>query len=153
MEIATERLRLRPWSSADLGSLHRIWSDPQTIWWGPNVSLEQTAVMLEKIQRQGGWFAVEHEGRIVGNVFLRASPRTGGVLELGYHFESDSWGRGFATEAAKALLATAGRNPVEAPVVPENARSRRVMEKLGFRISGQLTHAGRLHDLWVLRVS
>ncbi len=145
----TARLKLRPWTSEDLEALHRVWSDPLTIWWGAHEQLEQTRALLEKILAQDGWWAVEHEGEVVGNVFLRASPRRPEVLELGYHFRSAYWGKGFATEAALALLETAKGKVVEAPVVPENVRSRRVMRKLGFSVAGQIMQADRLHDLWI----
>lgn len=148
MDLATARLRLGPWTEADLDALHRLWSDPQTIWWGPNQTLEQTRALFQRLQQQGGWWAVEHEGVIVGNVFLRASPRTPGVLELGYHFLPACWGRGFATEAARAVLDTAPGARVEAPVVPENTRSQEVVKRLGFTVTGQLMHSGRLHQLW-----
>lgn len=150
VELITERLRLRPWAVEDLEALHRLWSDAQTIWWGPHETLDQTRALLEKIERQGGWWAVERDGEIVGNVFLRQSRDHVGALELGYHFRSTCWGQGFATEAARAVLATASGKTVEAPVVPENARSQHVLRKLGFAIAGQLMHAGRLHDLWRL---
>jgi RimJ/RimL family protein N-acetyltransferase len=150
MDLLTERLRLRPWADGDFDSLHRLWSDPATIWWGASQTLEETRVVMAKILRQGGWWAVNHDDVIVGNVFLRESPRATGMLELGYHFLPASWGQGFATEAARAVLETAPPGArVEATVVPENARSQRVVMKLGFLISGPLMHSGRLHDLWV----
>jgi RimJ/RimL family protein N-acetyltransferase len=148
MELKTERLRLRPWTSADVEALHLVWSDPQTIWWGAHTALEQTAALFSKIESQG-WWAVEHENDIVGNVFLRTSPRDSQRLELGYHIRSKYWGRGVATEAARALLATANGKVVEAPVVPDNGRSQSVMRKLGFTISGQVMLADRVHDLWL----
>ena len=154
MELSTERLHLRPWTDADLDALHRIWSDPKTIWWGHCETLERTRTILEKIRQQHDWWwAVECEGEIIGDVFLRPSPRTEGVLELGYHFVSMSWGHGYATEAVRAVLPTRNGKPVEATIVPENERSRSVARKLGFTIAGQVMHSGRLHDLWVLQGS
>src|SRR3954470_18879082 len=130
MEIYTERLRLRPWVDADLEALHQLWSDPQTIWWGAHTRLEQTKELMKKIATEGGWWAVEHEGKIVGNVFLRPSRSDGLTLELGYHIRSDSWGKGFATESARAVMAMSNGNRVEAPIVPENMKSQRVIRKL-----------------------
>jgi RimJ/RimL family protein N-acetyltransferase len=149
VEVRSQRLRLTPWTEAELPALHRLWSDAETIWWGAHTSLEQTRAMLEKIRAQGGWWAVHLGAEIIGNVFLRASPRDASALELGYHFLPTAWGRGYATEAARALLETAKGRLVEAPVVPGNARSQSVMKKLGFSIARQITHAGRLHDLWI----
>lgn len=150
MDLTTPRLRLRPWRPSDLEALHRVWSDPRTIWWGPHTTLDQTRSLLARLEAEGGWWAVEHRGEVVGNVFLRPSRREAGALELGYHLHGDWWGQGLATEAAAALLATAPGQPVEAPVVRENARSRRVLEKLGFTLAGEVAHAGRPHLLYRL---
>lgn len=151
-ELTTERLRLRPWTSDDLEALHLVWSDPQTIWWGAHTKFEQTVAMFQKIEGQGGWWAIEFQNEIVGNVFLRPSPRDAEKLELGYHVRSDFWGKGIATEAAHALLLASARlKAVEATVVPDNTASQKVMTKLGFRIVRQLMHAGRIHDLWELQ--
>lgn len=49
--------------------------------------------------------------------------------------------------------ACANGKPVEAPVVPDNVRSQRVLRKLGFAITGQLMVANRMHDLWRLSKS
>ncbi len=153
MHLVTERLQLRPWTTADLDALHQLWSDPTTIWWGAHVSLEQTRELLQQIEREGGWWAVEYAGQVVGNVFLRPSHHDPEALELGYHLRSPYWGQGFATEAARALLATTSGKLIEAIVVPDNARSQAVVRKLGFTVGGQRTHAGALHDVWQLQRS
>ena len=149
--IRTQRLLLTRWTEAELPALHRLWSNAETIWWGPNETLEQTRALLAKIQAQGGWWAVHLDAEIIGNVFLRTSPRDSSALELGYHFLPTAWGKGYATEAARALLETAPGRAVEAPVVPDNLRSQAVMKKLGFSIARQIMHAGRVHDLWLKR--
>ncbi len=146
MKLVTERLVLTPWTVDELDDFHRLWSDPKTIWWGANTSVDQSREKLERILTQPTWWAVRRGGEFLGNVFLRQSPRRAGVLELGYHFLSTTWGHGYATEASRAVLQT--DRLVEAPVVPENARSQRVMKKLGFSLVGQLMHWERLHDLW-----
>ena len=146
MKLVTERLVLTPWTVDELDDFHRLWSDPKTIWWGANTSVDQSRQMLERILNQPTWWAVRRDGDLLGNVFLRPSPRREGVLELGYHFLSTTWGHGYATEAARAVLQP--DRLIEAPVVPENARSQRVMKTLGFSIAGQLMHWERLHDLW-----
>lgn len=148
MKLVTERLVLTPWTVDELADFHRLWSDPQTIWWGANTKVEQSSEMLGRIMTQPTWWAVRRDGAFLGNVFLRQSPRRAEVLELGYHFLSTTWGHGYATEAAGTVLKTAGQRHLEATVVPENTRSQRVMTKLGFNIVGQLMHSGRLHDLW-----
>lgn len=151
MELLTSRLRLRPWTEDDVEALHRLWSNAQTIWWGANTSLAQTAETLKTILAQEGWWAVELQAELIGNVFLRPSRRQPGFLELGYHFLPSSWGQGFATESARRVLEYVPQNDVEATVVPDNLRSQAVVRKLGFEVVGQVMHAGRLHDHWLLR--
>jgi [ribosomal protein S5]-alanine N-acetyltransferase len=148
MELVTARLRLRPWSADDLDAFHRLWSDPKTIWWAPSASRDESRKVLEKVLSQRTWWAVLLGDDVIGNVFLRPSPRRPQVLELGYHFRSTWWGNGYAPEAARAVLATAPAVLVEAPVVADNERSRQVVTKLGFRVAAQIVHAGRPHDLW-----
>ncbi len=78
-------------------------------------------------------------GEFLGWVSLRPgeAPRDGG--ELGYRFRRTAWGRGFATEAASALLARAfeemGFPRVFATTYEANLGSQRVMEKLGMELA------------------
>ena len=125
---------------------HRIWSDPLTILWGALTSVEESRTLLSRaIER--GWFAVEHNGVIVADVFIRVSKHDSAALELGYHFVSTEWGKGFATEVCRAVMATLRGQRVQAAIVPENIRSRRVATKLGMAIVGQVIEASLLHDL------
>lgn len=87
-------------------------------------------------------------GRLVGAVFLvRWAPHHRRV-DLGYYLASDTWGRGYATEAARAALGfafgTLGVWRVEAETTPDNEPSKRVMRRLGFRYEARLE--GRLAD-------
>jgi RimJ/RimL family protein N-acetyltransferase len=151
MLMTTERLRLRPFNEDDLDALHRIWSDPATIWWGAFSSIDQSRQLLARAIANG-WVAVENEGVIIGDVFVRPSRHDAGALELGYHFVSSEWGKGFATEACRGVLSTVSRQRVQAPIVRDNARSRRVATKLGMAIVGQVMEGGLLHDLWEIRL-
>lgn len=79
----------------------------------------------------GQRYAVRRWGRFIGMVGLGGSP-----LTLGYMFAPHAQGRGFATEAARALLRhsfqTKSITAVLAAVFDDNQASRRVLEKLGF---------------------
>jgi RimJ/RimL family protein N-acetyltransferase len=150
MILSTERLTLRHFNNSDLDALHGIWSDPATIWWGAITSIDESKRLLARaIER--GWFAVEHDGVVVGDVYIRPSKHDADALELGYHFVSSEWGKGYATEACQAVLVMIKGQRVQAAIVPENNRSRRVATKLGMTIVGQVMEAGLLHDLWEVR--
>ena len=72
--------------------------------------------------------------------------------ELGYTFDPAVWGRGFATEAVRCVRDHA-RDVLRLPYVisaihPENARSRRVAERIGARAAGQMDVVGLTWDRW-----
>jgi RimJ/RimL family protein N-acetyltransferase len=108
----------------------------------PSQTVDQTR---ERLERYGGWerehgytlwAVVEREsGRLVGDCGLIPLEGQGPEVELGYRFDREHWGRGYATEAARAALAfgfdTLGLSEIVALTVPANERSRRVMERLG----------------------
>ena len=162
MLLETTRLKIRPWHKNDLQEFHTIWSDPEVIWWGPSQNLsESQEVLTRQIQAARkrppglGWLAViEQAGIIVGNIFLQPAKSLPSKIEIGWHFRRSSQGQGFATEAAKALLAfgfeTLKLEEVIAPIVPTNQASRRVAEKLGMQPKLQIEYAGYLHDIWFM---
>ncbi|HBY99311.1 MAG TPA: hypothetical protein DEP84_36125 [Chloroflexi bacterium] len=97
-----------------------------------------------------GWFAAfsEDRDRFVGDAVLQPLAGTG-EIEIGYHLVPDAWGKGYATEAAEALLDygfQALRLPrVVAVALPENRRSLRVLERLGLPYIEDRIHADHLH--------
>lgn len=73
-------------------------------------------------------------------------------VELLYAISSDAWGRGYATEAARAVLDWAWANTdiqsVVAFTLPTNMASQRVMQKSGMNYEGTIVHANREHVLY-----
>lgn len=162
--LHTPRLDMRPWGEGDVEAFHTIWGDPEVIFWGPAKDLEASRTLLAKfIARCAGkpwpvaWHAVTERatGNSVGNVVLQPAPFAPGDLEVGWHLKRDAWGRGYATEAARALIDEAfARLPVErltCAILPDNRRSQRVAARLGFTRVGPIVHAGRHHDLLDVR--
>jgi RimJ/RimL family protein N-acetyltransferase/quercetin dioxygenase-like cupin family protein len=74
------------------------------------------------------------DGAIAGNVvsFLQAGER-----EVGYWIDREFWGRGVATRALAEFLNVEARRPLYASAARHNVASIRVLEKCGFRISGE----------------
>lgn len=76
-----------------------------------------------------------------------------GEVELGYWFARDHWGRGFATEAARAVLSiarTLGHRKLVAGHFVDNPASGRVLQKVGFRQTGRVRQRfslARGHDV------
>ena len=79
-------------------------------------------------------------GKLIGNIYLSAMGH--GTWELGYVFNDGYWGRGYATEAARALLCDVfvnrGARRVTAMCNPQNISSWKLLERLGMRREGNL---------------
>jgi [ribosomal protein S5]-alanine N-acetyltransferase len=160
LPIITERLELRAFEPADLHALHAVYGDPEvTRWMPPYPTIEHTRRALEKhvaAGRTGGaalWAVVERSsGELIGDAGLAALNGVGPEVELGYTLGRRWWGRGYATEAARACLAEAfgplGLKRVVAVVRPENAASIHVLEKLGMTCEGTRFAYGAEHLLY-----
>lgn len=91
-----------------------------------------------------GWWMLTVErlddGEVIGDLALHLT-WGGRAAEIGYTFAIDSWGHGYATEAAGALVdhlwTRTGLTRVAAQMHPDNHRSARVLENLGFRYEGR----------------
>lgn len=141
MKIETPRLTLRDFTPADGPALHAILGDGEVMAFAePPYTPAQTQAFLEQfcIARRGGLACVEKAtGQLVG--YLLFSPLGEQVWELGWFFRRDTWGKGFATEASRALLCHAFQTLSAREVVAETidtGRAARVLEKLWFRREG-----------------
>ena len=161
MELTTERLHLRPFTAADQRAIHAVYSDPEVMRYvghGAHTTVDETIAALriygEVLERRGFSFLAVTEratGALIGDGGLH--PLSDDV-ELGYTLARDAWGRGYATELGRALLAHAFevlRVPrVIAQVEPANAASRHVLEKLGMTERETRVAYGRPHLLYAV---
>jgi RimJ/RimL family protein N-acetyltransferase len=144
--LETERLLLRPPEHADLTTwTERIFADPAVTRYIPSSISEPRARaerMLAVISNSwaergyGEWLLLDKaDGQLVGHCGFGYLPQTG-EIEIDYALAQPYWGRGLATEAARACLrygfASAGIEQLIGLVVPENIASRRVLEHVGF---------------------
>lgn len=151
MEITTERLILREWTLDDFDVVHAYATDPEVVRYmsfGPNAEEDTRAFLRATLDharatpRTDYGLAVtrREDGAFVGGVGLYLRNPT--KAELGYVYQRDAWGHGYATEAARALLdfgfRALGLHRIYALCVPANTASARVMEKLGMRYEGCL---------------
>lgn len=142
--LRTARIGFRTWTKGDLPLARELWGDARvTRWIGGPWGVEEVAGRLaEEIGTQRGcgiqyWpvFALA-DGAFLGCCGLR--PRVGDhARELGVHLVPERWGRGYATEAARAVVEYAF-DALEVPALfaghhPENRSSGRILERLGFR--------------------
>jgi RimJ/RimL family protein N-acetyltransferase len=151
MTIETTRLILRPFKETDWEGVHVYGSDPKVcefMEWGPNSPGESKDFVRRSIRlakqypRSGYEYAMEDktDGRLIGSIGLYIhEPRRQQAL-MGYTLARDCWGRGFATDASKAMLNYGFQelklHRISAMCDVRNIASFRVMEKSGMRREG-----------------
>lgn len=143
--LESARLRFRAWSEADLELAHGLWGDEAvTRLIGGPFSCAQVRERLERERASLEGFGVQYwpvflreGGEHVGCCGLRPYRVEEGVYEIGFHIRSAHWGQGYASEAARAVIAfafeTLRASELFAGHHPANEGSRRLLEKLGFR--------------------
>lgn len=146
MQLETTRLRLEPYQHAHFDGLRAMESDPEIMRYisnGVAKSPEETQANIERVmlrwQQYGfSWWAMREKasGEIVGAACLQhLANQDGAPLEIGWRLNANHHGKGFATEAAQAIIKFAveqvGVKYLVAVADPENAASQKVMQRLG----------------------
>jgi [ribosomal protein S5]-alanine N-acetyltransferase len=165
LPIETERLILRPFEpERDAEQMLEVYGDPAVMRYIPEDvyrSLAAVRATLERYAREqesrgfSFWAVVERSGgRVIGDAGFGVFEQTGDV-ELGYTFKRDRWGRGYATEAARACLDAALAHldvaRIIAVVDEKNQRSSRVAERIGMALAETVELHGRPHRLFEVR--
>jgi RimJ/RimL family protein N-acetyltransferase len=144
--ITTERLHLRPWSESDVDFFVQMNTDPEVVEYLPSpISEKESQQFVRRIQAHFteygyGLYALERreDAAFLGYTGLHwalfESPFTP-ALEVGWRLARHAWGRGYATEAARACMTHAfvekGISEIVSFTVPANTRSAAVMKRLG----------------------
>lgn len=165
--LQTERLLLRPFTDADGDDLFALQSDAQVLrYWDspPWTDRSSVAGFMAGCRRlaesgSGARVAIERgsDQAFIGWCTFNSWNPDFRSASLGYCLTRESWGRGYATEAAHALLRwafdTFDLNRVQAEADTRNGASARVLEKLGFVREGTLREDcivnGDVSDSWV----
>jgi len=145
-EVRTERLLLRSWRESDREPFAAMNGDPRVMeHFETTLSRAQSDAFVERMEKRWlengfGLWAVEIPGEapFIGFVGL-STPAFDAhftpCVEVGWRLAAEHWGRGYATEAARASVhvgfAELALPEIVSFTVPENHRSLRVMEKLG----------------------
>jgi RimJ/RimL family protein N-acetyltransferase len=145
--IETARLLLRLWRDADRAPYAAMTADPEVGYWlGGTLDEDQANAQIDRFMaasggRGPGFLAVERrsDGAFVGAACLRDVPDghpLSSEVEVGWRLARRAWGAGFATEAARGLLAQGfsvlGLPEIIAFTAVSNTRSRAVMDRLAF---------------------
>ena len=167
----TERLVLRRFNAGDGARFAAMNADPEVIRYiadGRPLTRAASDALLDAIEAHwrehgfGLWCAAPREDadRCLGFVGLAVPSFLPAVLpavEVGWRLARESWGRGLATEGARAAVEHAFthlRLPSVISIIdPDNARSVRVAEKLGMRPGARHVHPGTRRRLVAYEIS
>lgn len=148
--LTTPRLLLQPIDDHHLTGLRELNSDPQVMRYitGRPETPDETLTMIARVKARwlewgySWWALIDREtGRLVGAGCIQHMQRdAANPLEIGWRLRPDVWGKGYASEAARAMAGFA----FEVLAVPqllavchqENSDSARVMQRLGMRYRG-----------------
>lgn len=148
-DVVTERLELRRLRPDDLDSLAALFAKPE-VWqfpYGRGLTRKETADFLESQLNEwdecgfGCWIAIERKtSRVIGYVGISVPtflPEILPAVEVGWRFDPEVWGKGYASEGARAALDESFMTLelTEVCSVPQagNPASSRVCERLGMR--------------------
>lgn len=147
--LETERLLLRQWREDDFEGYARICADPEVMRYLGGQPLTRMEAWRHLAYLVGHWhlrgyghWAVEEKssGRLIGRMGF-FYPEGWPGFEVGWTLGRDSWGKGYATEAARRMLEHAfgpmGRDHVISVIHPDNRASIRVAEKMGEQLEGE----------------
>ncbi|HEY3783031.1 MAG TPA: GNAT family N-acetyltransferase [Fimbriimonadaceae bacterium] len=149
--LETERLIGRKWRIEDAEEAFTLYSDPEVMRYlggsgiVPDIEAqrERLATVIERYKDSpyGNWaMRLRDTGELVAVILLKALPDSENI-EIGWHLPRSQWGRGYATEGARAALAYGfnqlGLKEILAVLFAENTRSANVTKRIGMSYVGQ----------------
>lgn len=162
--IATDRLILRPFQEEDLADVFAYYKQPDVVrYLFVEVQSEaEVRATLAKWQQQTALraagerltlaVALRDTGRVIGETVLIWRSKVDQQGELGFVFNPDYGGKGYATEAARAMLAIGfdeyDLHRIYARCDARNAPSYRLMERLGMRREAHFIHHAKFKGEW-----
>ena len=163
MQITTERLLLREFEPDDWRAVLEYQRDPLYLRYYPwedrteNDARDFVGMFLgwqrETPRRRFQLAIVRRDtGRLIGNCGLRRKPDSDVEADIGYELSPDCWGRGYATEAARAMVSFGfddlGLERLSSWCIADNVASARVLERLGFNREDLLTRTDHFKGRW-----
>ena len=152
--IKTSRLIVRKFEITDAPDLYEYLSDPATYIFEPGqpISLDEAKELARERSQGDNFWAVllKEEKKLIGHLYLgNVEPRDQLTWELGYIFNRKYQGKGYASEAAAALVEHAFSHlPVHrimARCNPQNIASWRLLERIGFTREGYFREHSFMH--------
>lgn len=155
--LETERLIIRNFYISDVDDVYEYAKSPNVgpnAGWKPHESIEETlSILIEFIKNDEVWAIVDKErNKVIGSIGLHKDRKREfeNAKMIGYVLAEDYWGKGYITEAAKRVIKYGfeemGLDIISVYHYPHNERSKRVIEKCGFKYEGTLRQASILYD-------
>ena len=164
--LVAEGLVLEPQVAAHAAAMFEVLSDPaiyefeseppvSRTWLQERFRRLETRTYGDGAEQWLNWVVRLAGGPLIG--YVQATVRADHSVNIAYVFASAYWGRGYARRSVEAMIAELaeafGVQRLEAIVVRRNARSLRVLERLGFAVASHAEHARRAIDetemLWL----
>lgn len=155
--LETERLYLRGWQLEDLDALYECARNPDIgimAGWEPYSSREVSLNVLKSyIKNDGNWAIVLKENeKVIGQIGISPDENRGKYYAkyMNYLLSSDYWNKGYMTEAVKRvtkyLFEEMNIDLLTIFFYPHNVRSKRVIEKCGFKYESTINQARKIYD-------
>jgi [ribosomal protein S5]-alanine N-acetyltransferase len=163
MELETGRLVLREFNAHDWPDVLAYQSDPRYLryyHWTERTpeDVKEFVQMFVTQQRQQPRLkyqlaiCLKAETQLIGNCGIRQEFAGATEADIGYELAAQHWGRGYATEAARAMLhfgfTDLGLHRIWSWCLADNVGSARVLEKLGMRLEGRLREKEHFKGRW-----
>jgi RimJ/RimL family protein N-acetyltransferase len=164
--LGSTRLTMRGHRITDLDECAAMWGDPEVTRHIGGRPFSEEEVWTKILRYVGHWSLLQFgywvireraSGRLVGevgfaNFHRQLEPPLGDAPELGWALARWAWGRGFATEAVRSVLAWADSQLAAERTVclfdPENRASLRVADKCGYRPFARASYRGAPTLVW-----
>jgi len=153
LTLQGERLVLRPHLESDFDAIHAFSSDADVcryMQWGPNTEAQTRSFLDSTILNQrvtpkinyDFLIVVAETSQVVGSFTLRLAKPDSPLGEIGYVLSRQSWGKGYASEAANLVMNFGfnelGLHKISATCEPLNFASAKVLQKAGLKVEGYL---------------
>lgn len=163
MDLTTDRLRLREFVAEDWRAVRAYQSDPRYLrfyQWEERSETDVRAFVQmfigfqQETPRRTFQLAIilPESGELIGNCGIRVHDPAARAANIGYELDPRFWGHGYATEAARAMLAYGfgplGLHRITAECLTENTASAHVLEKIGMRRVGHLRENVWMKERW-----
>lgn len=155
--LQTERTILRSWTMDDIDDLYEYAKDPNvgpSAGWESHESMEVSMEILKSFIEGNDVWAIEYKanGKVIGSIGAHIDGKRNGINAkmIGYVLSQDYWAQGIMSEVVKVVIRYLFKEEnidvISCYHYPFNNKSKRVIEKSGFKYEGTLRLASKIYD-------